>query len=144
MLARFYSVLTPQVEERMFAMGLDARRLSDGIDSREGSQGAQRAPLIAGVFYNRIRLKHAAAIRSYAQYELDGGGESAAAAVHSVSAFNTYDFTGLPPGPIANPGLKSIEAALNPTQTEFLYLSHETARHSCVFQVIRCAQAGDR
>ena len=56
-----------------------------------------------------------------AQYELDGDKESAANAVHTTSAFNTYDFTGLPPGPIANPGLKSIEAALNPIQTDYLY-----------------------
>src|SRR5258705_692075 len=122
MLARFYSVLTPQVEERMFAMGLDARRLVTmaSIVEKEAKAPSER-PLIAGGFYNRIRLNMPLQSDPTAQYELDGRGESAAAAVHSVSAFNTYDFTGLPPGPIANPGLKSIEAALNPTQTEFLY-----------------------
>ena len=122
MLARFYSVLTPTVEERMFAMGLDARRLVTmaSIVEKEAKAPSER-PLIAGVFYNRLRLNMPLQSDPTAEYELDGAKESAAAAVHSASAFNTYDFTGLPPGPIANPGLKSIEAALYPTQTEFLY-----------------------
>lgn len=122
MLARFYTVLTPEVEERMFAMGLDARRLVTmaSIIEKEAKAPSER-PLIAGVFYNRIRLNMPLQSDPTAQYELDGAQESAAAAVHNTSAFNTYDFTGLPPGPIANPGLKSIEAALYPTQTDFLY-----------------------
>lgn len=122
MLARFYSVLTPEVEERMFAMGLDARRLVTmaSIVEKEAKAPSER-PLIAGVFYNRLRLNMPLQSDPTAEYGLDGAGESAASAVHSISAFNTYDFTGLPPGPIANPGLKSIEAALSPTQTEFLY-----------------------
>lgn len=35
--------------------------------------------------------------------------------------YNTYTRKGLPPGPISNPGLDAIEAALNPTETDFLY-----------------------
>ncbi|MBY0110501.1 endolytic transglycosylase MltG [Patescibacteria group bacterium] len=37
------------------------------------------------------------------------------------SPYNTYLYRGLPPGPIANPGLESIEAAITPTETEYLY-----------------------
>ena len=122
MLARFYQVLTPQVEERMFKAGLDARRLVTmaSIVEKEAKAPSER-PLIAGVFYNRLKLGMPLQSDPTAQYELDGDKESAANAVHTTSAFNTYDFTGLPPGPIANPGLKSIEAALNPTQTDYLY-----------------------
>ncbi len=122
MLARFYQVLTPQVEERMFAVGLDARRLVTvaSIVEKETKAAGER-PLIAGVFYNRLRLGMPLQSDPTAEYELDGSKEPAASAVHTASAFNTYDFTGLPPGPIANPGLKSIEAALYPTQTDFLY-----------------------
>ena len=122
MLARFYQILTPQVEERMFAVGLDARRLVTmaSIVEKEAKAPSER-PLIAGVFYNRLRLGMPLQSDPTAEYELDGASESAASAVHTTSAFNTYDFTGLPPGPIANPGLKSIEAALNPAQTDYLY-----------------------
>ncbi len=122
MLARFYQVLTPAVEERMFAAGLDARRLVTmaSIVEKEAKAPDER-PLIAGVFYNRLRLGMPLQSDPTAQYELDDANESAASAVHTTSAYNTYDFAGLPPGPIANPGLKSIEAALYPTQTDYLY-----------------------
>jgi UPF0755 protein len=122
MLARFYQVLTPAVEERMFEAGLDARRLVTmaSIVEKEAKAPGER-PLIAGVFYNRLRLKMPLQSDPTAEYNLDGAMASAASAVHTASAFNTYDFAGLPPGPIANPGLKSIEAALYPTQTDFLY-----------------------
>ena len=122
MLGRFYQILTPQVEERMFAQGLDARRLVTmaSIVEKEAKAPSER-PLIAGVFYNRLRLGMPLQSDPTAEYQLDGATESAASAVHTTSAFNTYDFTGLPPGPIANPGLKSIEAALNPTPTDYLY-----------------------
>jgi peptidoglycan lytic transglycosylase G len=122
MLARFYQILTPEVEERMFEQSLDPRRLVTmaSIVEKEAKAPAER-PLIAGVFYNRLRLGMPLQSDPTAEYELDGARESAASAVHTASAFNTYDFTGLPPGPIANPGLKSIEAALYPTRTDYLY-----------------------
>jgi len=37
------------------------------------------------------------------------------------SSYNTYRHPGLPPGPIANPGRSSIEAALHPARTTYLY-----------------------
>ncbi len=132
MLSRFYQVLTPEVEERMFKVGLDPRRLVTmaSIVEKEAKAPAER-PLIAGVFYNRLRLGMPLQSDPTAQYELDGAKESAVSAVHTASAFNTYDFAGLPPGPIANPGLKSIEAALNPTQTDYLYfVAREGGTHA--------------
>ncbi len=41
--------------------------------------------------------------------------------LESENLFNTYTHTGLPPGPIANPGIGSIKAALNPTATDYLF-----------------------
>jgi len=41
--------------------------------------------------------------------------------LHSDSAYNTYTHVGLPPGPICNPGVAALKAALHPAQTEYLY-----------------------
>lgn len=79
---------------------------------------------IASVFYNRLddemRLESCATV----QYAL--GREQFATVVtieetQLESPFNTYKYSGLPPGPIANPGLKSIEAAIEPDNTDYLF-----------------------
>jgi UPF0755 protein len=116
-------VLTPEVEERMFELSLTPRELVTmaSIVEKEAKAPEER-PVIAGVFYNRLRLKMPLQSDPTAEYRMSGDDSgSAASAVHTESAFNTYDFAGLPPGPIANPGIKSIEAALHPQQSDFLY-----------------------
>lgn len=122
MLARFYEVLTPQVEERMFELGLTSRKLvtiASMIEKEAKAPGERR--LIASVFYNRLRQDMPLQSDPTAEYSLEGEKKPAALAVRTPSVFNTYDFTGLPPGPIANPGLGSIEAALYAAHTDYLY-----------------------
>ena len=55
----------------------------------------------------------------YALDSFDGNIRKADLSVNSP--YNTYKVRGLPPGPIANPGLAAIHAALYPTQTDFVY-----------------------
>ncbi len=43
------------------------------------------------------------------------------------SRYSTYDHEGLPPGPICNPGLEAIEAALSPEKTDYYYFCHKVA-----------------
>jgi UPF0755 protein len=49
------------------------------------------------------------------------------------SPYNTYKYEGLPPGPIANPGLKSIQAAITPGQTDYYYyvLKNDGSHYFC-------------
>jgi peptidoglycan lytic transglycosylase G len=122
MLERFYRILTPAVEERMFTIGLTPRQVVTmaSIVEKEARVPGER-PLIAGVFYNRLRLGIPLQSDPTAEYSLGDERVTASAAVRTPSAFNTYAHAGLPPGPIANPGLDSIEAALYPAHTDFQY-----------------------
>ena len=52
------------------------------------------------------------------------------------SPYNTYLHAGLPPGPICNPGLKSIEAAMNPAQTDYLYFFNTADGHAVYSKTI--------
>jgi len=81
--------------------------------------------LVAAVFANRLRLNMPlqcdpttvyAAVREN-RYQ----GVIHRSDLASEDAYNTYTHLGLPPGPIANPGIASLKAALHPAQTDFLY-----------------------
>ena len=91
---------------------------------------------ISSVFYNR--LTHSSSfpyLNSDAtiQYAIDyySKGELTTDALINASPFNTYTQRGLPPSPIANPGLSSLDAALAPDETNYYYfvLNKATNRH---------------
>jgi UPF0755 protein len=98
---------------------------------REVAEPSER-PLVAGVIYNRLRLKMRLDIDATVQYAVGEWRQLTAADLRSDSPYNTRKFSGLPPGPIASPGLASIKAAARPKQSEFLfYVAREdgTNRH---------------
>ena len=127
LLRRFFAQLTPEVERRAFDLGLSTRELVTlaSMIEKEAKVPTER-PLIASVFYNRLRLHMPLQSDPTAQYSFEGVVGKAEQAVHSPSGFNTYDFSGLPPGPIANPGWSSIHAALYPAPTAYLYFVART------------------
>jgi UPF0755 protein len=91
---------------------------------KETAQPSER-PLISGVFHNRLSksmLLQCDPTVIYAQM-LAGSydGQISRTDLQFQSPYNTYVTGGLPPGPICNPGKESIEAALNPQQTNMLY-----------------------
>jgi len=93
------------------------------VEKETGRDGER--PVIASVFRNRIArgmpldcdptaIYAALLERRYAgalsRFDLD-----------SKNRYNTYQYAGLPPGPIANPGLAALDAALHPAETDYLY-----------------------
>lgn len=79
-------------------------------------------PLIAGVFYNRLDLDMMLQSNVTVEYAM---GEWKLDLTHEDiaidSPYNTYMHTGLPPGPVCTPGLLSIDAALWPQDSDYLY-----------------------
>lgn len=88
---------------------------------REAKLASDRA-LVAEVVYNRLTRGMKLQIDATVLYALGPGHTSVSAADLNVqSPYNTYLVTGLPPGPIANPGKASLEAALHPGKGPYLY-----------------------
>jgi UPF0755 protein len=79
--------------------------------------------LIAAVIYNRLHRRMPLGIDATIRYGLDIPGTQSLtkSALASSSPYNTRRFPGLPPTPIANPGLASIEAAAHPGRVSYLY-----------------------
>lgn len=83
---------------------------------------AEEKPLISSVFHNRLRIGMPLQSDPTAVYGVRAfSGKVSKADIHRPSPYNTYLNKGLPPGPIGNPGVDSVHAAINPVKTEFLY-----------------------
>lgn len=91
------------------------------IIEREAKLDTER-PIVSSVFHNRLNQNHKLESCATIQYIL---GERKERLLYEdleiVSDFNTYKNVGLPPAPIASPGALSIEAALYPEDTDFMF-----------------------
>jgi UPF0755 protein len=129
---RLRAKLTPEIVARARARGLDVHGLLTlaSIIEREAVVQDER-PLIAAVFWNRLQLGMPLQADPTVQYAV--GKERRAltrADLASEHPFNTYTHTGLPPGPIASPGLAVIEATLDPAPVNYLYfVASDDHRH---------------
>jgi len=95
------------------------------IVEKETGVAAERAK-VAGVFYNRLARGMPLQSDPTVVYALTGGKAPLGRALTRDdlgfdSPYNTYQASGLPPGPIANPGVASLEAVLHPEATDALY-----------------------
>ena len=91
---------------------------------REARRPDER-PIVASVFHNRLRIGMKLDCDPTTVYAalLDNRyrGTIHRSDLANTSPWNTYQHAGLPPGPIANPGLSSIQAVLTPAETHYLY-----------------------
>lgn len=92
--------------------------------------GTDDMPLVAGILWNRLNQGMKLEVDCTIQYMRGDAGNGFWAPImlsdkKTDSAFNTYMYKGLPPHPIANPGLEAIKAALNPEETECVFYIHD-------------------
>jgi len=136
MIARFRQKTSPLEAERARA-GLDPNQwvtLASLIEKETGEAGERS--MIAAVFLNRLRLGMPLQADPTVTYEREGPRQRPInrADLLANSDYNTYQRRGLPPGPIANPGLAALEAALRPAAADYLYFvsrndgTHEFSR----------------
>jgi len=113
--------------------GIDQIVILASLVEKEVSQGSER-PLVAGVFVNRLAQGMPLATDPSVIYAalLEGRYRGAiyASDLESTSPYNTYRHAGLPPGPIANPGVAALKAALAPAHTDYLYFVADAEGHS--------------
>jgi len=124
MVSNFMKKITPELKEEMENENLD---LKDAITMASIIEGETRyepeKKTIAGVYYNRLRNHMKLEADPTVQYAIPNGPKRRL--VYSdlkyPSPYNTYLHRGLPPGPINNPGLSSIIAAIEPEDNDYLY-----------------------
>lgn len=123
MVARFRHAMPKDIEERAERLGLDLHSVVTlaSLIEKEAKLDRER-PVVAGVFYNRLRRSMPLQSDPTAVYGAVGPRHRITPLdLKRRSPYNTYLKAGLPPGPIANPGLASIKAALEPARVNFLY-----------------------
>lgn len=93
----------------------------------------EERPMVASVYYNRLARNMALGADPSVVYAALLAGRYRGTIYQSDlqfdSRYNTYRYPGLPPGPIANPGVASLQAALHPAQSDFLYFVSDNNGH---------------
>ena len=115
--------LTPEMREKAEQMNLSIYDLTTlaSLVEREVRYPEDRA-IVAQVFLKRLQMKMPLQTDATLQYLMDTPKEDVSIEDTKInSPYNTYQHEGLPPGPIASPGLESINAVLNPADTDYLY-----------------------
>jgi UPF0755 protein len=123
MVRRFHDRFDAERYRRAAARGMSVDEVITlaSIVEKETALASER-PVIAGVFYNRLRIGMPLQSDPTLIYALpDFDGNLTRADLARPSAYNTYLLSGLPPGPIANPGLAAIDAVLSPADTPYFY-----------------------
>ncbi len=123
---QFWKKITPEMRKRAEEIGLSLNEwvtLASIIGKESGNK--EEKPLISAVFHNRLKLGMKLQSDPTAVYHFAQEGNPVKAVrkkdLQSDTPHNTYRIAGLPPGPIANPGIDSLRAALYPAPVGYLY-----------------------
>lgn len=135
-LETFNKNIKPLFEKYQIPDGLDEKKviILASIVEREAIYDEER-PLVAAVYINRLRKNMPLEADPTVQYAIGYWKKGLTYKDLEIpSPYNTYYVGGLPPGPICSPGVKSVEAVLNPAKIDALYfVADNTGKH--VFNV---------
>ena len=133
MVQRLRGKLTPELIARARERGLDVHQLLTlaSIIEREAVDPEEQR-LISAVFWNRLRLGMPLQADPTVQYAVAKERRALTRADLAIDhPYNTYARRGLPPGPIASPGLGAIQAAVDPAPVNYLYfVARDDRRHT--------------
>ena len=123
MVHRMEKEFTPEAEAAMTALGFSRHEVLTLASMVEKETGlAYERPLVASVLLNRLHRGMRLQSDPTVIYGMQNfNGNLTKADLETWTPYNTYRITGLPPGPIANPGAASIHAVLHAPKTNYLY-----------------------
>lgn len=129
MLATFARRVTPAMRQDISARGktLEEIIIMASLIEKEApidyaDPENRHARLISGIFWNRLGINLGLQADATLSYIFrDNKPRHSGAELEVDSPYNTYRFRGLPPGPIANPGLRAIEAAIDPLPSDYYF-----------------------
>ena len=123
MIARFYAAMDVDMYRRATELGLSLHELVTLASLVEKETGTPvERPLVAAVFHNRLRKGIRLQCDPTVIYGIkDFDGNITRRHLRTPNPYNTYVIGGLPVGPIANPGLAALQAALYPAGSDYLY-----------------------
>ena len=126
-LSNMHYHVTEEMWQKANSLGMSFKQIMTiaSIIEKEAANDDERA-LIASVIYNRLKQNMPLQVDSTVVYARRDTGDSRVSPEiiqATDSPYNTYLNTGLPPGPICNPGMKSIQAALNPADSRYMYFA---------------------
>ena len=123
MIDEFDNKLTPEMRSKAAAKNISVYDLVTmaSLIEKEALYETD-LPLISQIFWKRVAISMPLQSCATIQYILGTPKEDLSVEdTKLASPYNTYQNYGLPPGPIANPGLRSLKAALEPADTDYLY-----------------------
>lgn len=124
MVEQFRVRLTPEIATAAQELGLEVHELVTlaSIVQKEAGNN-EEMPLIAAVFHNRLQRRIPLQADPTVIYGLgsDFDGNLTRRHLRMPTPYNTYTMVGLPPGPIASPGVKALESVAFPADVEYLY-----------------------